>query len=188
MAVPYLVEGLKAGDKVVYVAHDHPVDVVERAIAGAGVDVDHEKAKGSLAVVGAKDAFFPQGRFDPDEALKAVEALAMQAKQEGYARVRLSVEMTYLLADVAGIERGAEFESRANEEVFARFPFACVCTFNGNLNAGGVIEDVLRTHPVLLSRGIPLVNPWYQPWQKLREDRLAQARWELRQTAAQRTG
>jgi hypothetical protein len=144
MAVPYLVEGLKAGEKAVYVAHDHPVDFVQAALPQPGV-----------AVLSAKDALYPNGHFDPAEALARFVALA-----EGQERVRVLIEMTYLLADVPGMRRGAEL---ANAQIFAEYPFTCVCAVNGNLDVGGVLADVLRLHPVLLSRGIPLVNPWYRP-------------------------
>ena len=163
MAVPYLVEGLKAGDKVVYIAHDHPSDGIEAALWHAAVPVAAEKAAGRLAVLSAKDAFYPNGRFDPDEALAGLAALAEEARRDGFGRMRLAVEMTYLLADVPGIERGAEFEARVNAELFSEHPFSCLRAFNGNLGVGGALAEVLRSHPVLLSRGLPLLNPWYEP-------------------------
>lgn len=169
--VPYLVEGLRAGDKVVYVADDQPIDTIRDALASAGVDVDAASAEGRLVLLTAAQAFFPEGRFDVDAALRGVQELAAAAARDGFARVRFSVEMTYLLADVPGMERGAEFEARANEEVFAKFPFVCICSFNGNRDDGRALKDVLATHPVLLSNGLPLVNPYYRAWKDLRDDR-----------------
>lgn len=161
--VPYLVEGLRAGDKVVYVADDQPVDVIADALRSAGVDVDAAVSEGRFALLTSQQAFFPTGAFDADAALRGVQELAVAAARDGFRRVRFSVEMTYLLADVPGIERGPEFEARANAEVFARHPFVCICSFNGNRGSSAVLEDVLATHPILMANGLPLVNPYYRP-------------------------
>lgn len=169
--VPYLVEGLKAGEKVVYVADDLAVGTVLDALARAGVPVEGSQKSGQLVVVSAKDAFFGNGRFDVEAALQGVKELAREAAAAGFPRVRFSVEMTYLLADVPGIEAGPEFESRANDEVFAQFPFVCICSFNGGRGSSEVLDDVLRTHPVLISNGVPLVNPHYRPWESLQNEK-----------------
>jgi hypothetical protein len=75
--------------------------------------------------------------------------------------------MTYLLASVPGIEQGPEFEARANDELFARFPIVSICSFNGARATKSVLDDVLATHPILLSNGVPLVNSHYRPWPQL---------------------
>jgi hypothetical protein len=166
--VPYLVAGLEAGDKVVYVADDLKIEDVSTALRRAGVDVDSATAMGRLMLVTARDAFFGDGTFDVERALAGVRALAEQAAADGYKRVRFSVEMTYLLANVAGIERGVEFESRANDEVFAKYPFVCICSFNAACTTNEqIIADVLATHPILISAGSPLLNPHYRPWSRL---------------------
>lgn len=159
--VPYLCAGLTAGDKVVYVADDLDVALVNAALRKAGVDVDGLTQAGRLVVVAATDAFFPGGRFDADEAISGVRALLAQAHADGFRRVRFSVEMTYLLRNVPGIERGVEFEARVNDEVFAGQPIVCICTFNQARDDGRVLLDVLRTHQVLIEGGTAWENPSY---------------------------
>lgn len=167
--VPYLIAGLAAGDKVVYVADDLPLDRIRAELQSAGVDVDAAASSGKLVLTTAKDAFFGDGRFDVERALANVRGLAEEAKAAGFARVRFSVEMTYLLADVPGIERGIEFESRANDEVFAQYPFVCICSFNASRAVGSeIIGDVLATHPIVISGGVPLRNPHYRTWSQLK--------------------
>ncbi len=176
--VPYLCAGLRAGDQVVYVADDHSVEAVSEALRAAGIDVGAEVSAERLILTQARAAFFPAGCFDVERALDGVRALAASAAARGFERVRLSVEMTYLLADVPGIERGAEFEARANEEIFSEHPFVCICSFNAaREDPSEVITDVLATHPVLIASGIPLVNPHYRSWELLAADRSARARW-----------
>lgn len=174
--VPYLIEGLRVGDKVVYVAHDLSVERIAGALSARGVDVGAETKAGRLTIVAARDAFFGDGKFDVERAIAGVQALAEQSAKDGFSRVRFSVEMTYLLAHVPGIEHGPEFEARANEEVFARFPFVCICSFNGARDQSEMLTDVLETHPILIANGIPLQNPYYRPWDILRDDAGALAR------------
>lgn len=162
--VPYLCEGLTAGDKVVYVADDLDVARVDAALRKTGVDVDAHTREGRLVIAAATDAFFPGGRFDPDEAISGVRAMLAQAHTDGFRRVRFSVEMTYLLRDVPGIERGVEFEARVNDEVFAGQPVVCICTFNQARDDGRVLLDVLRTHQVLIEEGAAWENPGYVAW------------------------
>jgi hypothetical protein len=162
--VPYLAEGIRAGDKVVYVADETPPATLIAALDAAMVDVDAETASGGLTLVRARDVFFASGRFDVEAALKGMASLAAAAERDGYRRVRLSVEMTYLLADGPGIERGPELEARLTEEVFARFPFVCLCSFNGARDTNAILQRVLETHPILMSGGIPLANPYYRAW------------------------
>jgi len=160
--VPYLAAGIAAGDKVVYVADDTSVERITDALCDAGIAVPAEIARGHLVITTAHDAFFGGGRFDVERSLAAVRGLADEARAQGFARVRFSVEMTYLLADVPGIEAGREFEARANSEIFACYPFTCICSFNADRAiTGDIIADVLATHPILISSGVPLVNPRY---------------------------
>ena len=163
--VPYLVAGIETGDKVVYVADDLEPTRVADALRRTGVDVEALTAAGRLVLLSAKDAFFGDGHFDCDRALEGVRSLAQQAAADGYRRVRFSVEMTYLLADVPGIERAVEFEARANHEIFEQYPFVCICSFNASrATSSQIISDVLATHPILISAGTPLLNPHYKPW------------------------
>lgn len=161
LVVPYLREGLAAGDKVIYVADDLDVARVEAALRESGVDIAAHAAAGRLVVASAMDAFFAGGRFDADAAIADVRATLAQARADGFKRVRFSVEMTYLLRNVPGIERGVEFESRVNDEVFAKEPVVCICTFNQTRDDGQVLLDVLRTHQVLIEEGAAWENPGY---------------------------
>jgi hypothetical protein len=162
--VPYLLEGFRVRDKVAYVADELSPDAIRRAVAAAGIDVAEQERAGSFSVVASRDAYFQGGYFDVERALESVKTFADQVAREGFKRVRFSVEMTYLLYDVPGIEQGPEFESRSNDEVFARFPFVCVCSFNGARDVSSVLGNVLETHPIVLAGGIPMVNPYYKPW------------------------
>jgi hypothetical protein len=178
--VPYMVEGLHAGDKVVHVAHELTTDAVAAALESSGVDVGTMQRSGRLVLLRAAEAFFPGGQFDVEAALAGVATLAEQAAIDGYTRIRFSVDMNYLTANVPGIERGLEFEARANDEVFARYPFVCICSFDGSTDQRDFLSDILRTHPVLVVGGVPVGNPAYRSWKDLRADAASRERWLAR--------
>lgn len=164
LVVPYLIEGIRANDKVVYVADDLDVAAVRDALLAAGVDVESESARGRLTLASSTDAFFPGGRFDVETAIEGVRTMIADARRAGYRCARFSVEMTYLLRDVPGIERGLEFEARVNDEVFAGNPIVCICSFNEKRDDGRVLVDVLRSHRVLIREGDAFENPWFVRW------------------------
>ena len=165
LAVPYLAEGLRAGDRVVYVADDTPIERIRAGLLAAGVDVDAETAAGRLTLATSTDAFFAEGRFDVERAIEGVRASIDEAVAAGHPRVRFSVEMTYLLRDVPGIERGLEFEARVNDEVFEGRPVVCICSFNVTRDDGRVLVDVLRSHQVLVQDGGTWENTAYVRWE-----------------------
>lgn len=176
--VPYLVEGLQQGDRVVHVGHRAPLSVIASGLESAGVDVEASKATGQLTLVTAEQAFFPAGRFELEAALAGVRQLAEGAQADGVKRVRFSVDLAYLLANVPGMEDGLTFESRANEEIFERYPFMCICSYNASLGQNEIVEDLLATHPVVFVRGLPLANPYYRPWKELSAEALRIERWK----------
>jgi hypothetical protein len=182
--VPYIIEGLQAGDRVVHVAHEEPIPPLIDALEAAGVDVQAAMADGQLTVMTAEQAFFPDGRFDIERALSAVQSLAEVARAEGVPQVRFSVDLSYLLAKVPGMEDGPAFEARANDEVFERYPFVCICAYNASRGTTEVVEDIFATHPVVFVRGLPLNNPYFKPWKQLSAEGAQLDRWKRQYAAA----
>jgi hypothetical protein len=164
-----VVEGLRAGDRIVHVVNDLPVAAVERAVAAAGVEVAARTAEGRLALVAADDVLFRGGRFEPSAALARLRALAAPVAAR---RTRLIIDMTYLLADVPGIDRGLELEARLGAALQG-LPFVRICAFDAGREVSDRLADVLRMHPTVIGEGGSLLNPYYRPWSELRAVRKA---------------
>ena len=167
--VALVTEGLRAGDRIVYVVNDLPVQTIERALAAAGVDTATRAAEGRLALVPAADVLFRGGVFDPTASLAELRALAARGSAR---RTRLVVDMTYLLADVPGIERGLELEARVSDALQG-LPLVRVCAFDVGREVSDRLADVLRVHPTVIGEGGSLRNPYYRPWSELRAVRKA---------------
>lgn len=167
--VAALVEGLRADDRIVQVVNDLPVAAWVHALAAVGVDVAARVAEGRLAIVSSDEVFFRGGRFDPGAALARLRELAQPAPAR---RTRLFVDMTYLLADVAGIERGLELEARVGEALRG-LPFVRICAFDAGGEISDRLADVLRDYPTVIGEGGSIWNPYYRPWNELRMVRKA---------------
>jgi hypothetical protein len=167
--VAAVTEGLRAGDRIVYVVNDLPVSTLALALIAAGIDAVTRAAEGRLALVAAEDVLFHGGLFEPTAALDRLRALTTASDAR---RTRLFVDMTYLLADVPGIERGLELEARVGEALRG-LPFVRICTFDSAREISDRVADVLRMHPTVIGAGGLLLNPYYRPWNELRTVRRA---------------
>ena len=114
---PFLRDGLAAGDSVIYVCHDHSPDQVRRAIDGLGAVCSAALRDGRVVILSADETFFSSGRFNVEESLNVFAGVLREAVARQVPRIRAVVEMSYLSADVPGIERAVEFEARANEVI-----------------------------------------------------------------------
>jgi hypothetical protein len=76
----------------------------------------------------------------------------------GYHRVRVIAEMTWVLRQPAGADQLMDYESEVNR--FApRFPQVLLCLYDIAQFGGGIILDLLRTHPKVLLGGTLIDNP-----------------------------
>ena len=157
--LPYVRDGLAAGDLVIYICHDHTPAQLGSALAGFGASYHQALLAGRLLIMSADEAFFSRGRFNVEESLNVFSSVLRDAALRGVARIRAVVEMTYLLSEVPGIERAVEFERRANDEIFARHPFLCVCPMNRERDSRGIWADILASHPLLYEDGLMRANP-----------------------------
>jgi hypothetical protein len=158
-------EGLRAGDRIVHLVNDLPVEAWHGALAAAGVDV----ASSHLAIAAASDVLFRGGHFDPTAALDRLRELVTS---RGARRTRLFIDMTYLLADVPGIERALELEARVGEALRG-LPLVRICAFDAGREVSDRVADVLRNFPTVIGEGGSLWNPYYRPWNELRAVRKA---------------
>lgn len=167
--VAVVIEGLRVGDRIVCVVNDLSLATIERALAAAGVDASIWIAEGRLALVTAADALFRGGVFEPMAALAELHARVIEGAGR---RTRLVVDMTYLLADVPGVERGLELEARVSDALRG-LSVARICAFDVGREVNDRLADVLRAHPTVVSEGGSLRNPYYRPWSELRAARKA---------------
>jgi len=162
VAVPYVTDGLAAGERCVYIGPDDVIGALSAALAGAGVDVEGERRQGALAFPGAESTYLRAGAFDPDAMLELWGELARETESLGYAGCRVGGAPLWALdPKIGGRDRLIEYEVRVNE--FFRTSRAIgFCQYDRRRFPPEVIRDVLRAHPVAVVGTEVCPNLYYE--------------------------
>jgi hypothetical protein len=156
--LPFLREGVRRGDKCIGV-----VDAVEPTEVAVALGVHAEPAMRSrqLELFRSKDAYLRTQRFDSRDMVDFFDDAVGPAMRSGqYGCARVVGEMTWSLRDVPGGDDLIEYESDVNDFV-PRYPQVVLCLYDLERFGGGLVPDLLRTHPKILFGGVVIDNPHY---------------------------
>jgi len=158
--IPFLVDGLEAGDKCTCVVDScTPADVL--AAMSGQIDVDRYVAVSQLEVLDAEATYLAGGGFLPERMLTFWEAKARQgpaAHPDGFTRNIGDMSWAHrserAVADLIG------YESELNR-IMSNFPQVNLCLYDLTRCSGDLIMNVLKTHPKALLGGMVIDNPYY---------------------------
>jgi hypothetical protein len=159
--LPFIRDGLAAGDRLVYVVPQDRKDNAERLRAG-GVDVDTARKNHQLETLLSENTYNRGGRFDQDAMLELVQQVLKAGRDLGFPLTRLVAHAEHITRDIDGANSFVEYESKLNY-VLPDYPDTVVCTYDLNRVSAGVAMDVMRTHPMVIIGGILQENPFYVP-------------------------
>jgi hypothetical protein len=162
VVLPYVRAGLAAGEKVVCVFDSAPVVEVQASLGGER-EVGRYLASRQLELHSSNDAYLRTLPFSPEAMLDFWESTVGAAITSGsYGFARGSGEMPFEMSTLP--DRAEFFRYEAAVNAFApRYPQAYLCLYDLALFGGGILVDLLRTHPKLLMGGLVLENPHYRP-------------------------
>ncbi|GAA0663773.1 hypothetical protein GCM10009535_49250 [Streptomyces thermocarboxydovorans] len=157
--IPYLREGLQTGDKCICVVDANDPEAVLAALAA---DLDRGPCLSSqqLDVQRSSDTYLREGRFSTDVMLDFWDDAVGGALAHGFSFSRAVGEMTWSLRQMSGVEELVEYESRLNR-FLPRYPQVVLCLYDLDRFSGGILLDVLKTHPKVLVGGMLVANPYY---------------------------
>jgi len=156
----FLRAGLSAGERVCYFVNElRPEDLI-RDIKDRGIEFSDEDIARQLYVASTEAAYYPEGRFEPDNMLDNLRSFYSASLKEGFSGVRGIGEMDWASHNIPGTERLVEYESRVNFEL-KNSPVTTICQYNTNLFDGKTIMDILRVHQAVILRGQIMRNPFY---------------------------
>jgi hypothetical protein len=158
--LPFLKEGLEAGEKVYQILDQRQRDERLRRLANAGVDAATAEQNGLLEVRPFENAYLSEDRFDQHAMIALVENLAKEGQEPSGAR--LWAIMEWALEDFPGVHDVVEYESRLND-ILPKYDMATVCAYDFAKFSAAIVMDVLRTHPHMIVGGILRENPFYAP-------------------------
>ena len=157
--VPFLLEGLRSGDKCNCIIDDG-IDAVRAAVA-ANDSVSPEVEAYQLVMCSSKEVFLPRGRFSVEEMLEFWEASVSTAlHQEGFPFVRSTGEKTSALKEAPDLRDWLTYESELNRFIL-RYPQVILCLYDLEHFGGQFLVDILKTHPKVVMAGSVLENLYY---------------------------
>jgi hypothetical protein len=159
--LPFLKEGLEAGEKVFQIIDQRQRDERLRRLTDAGVDAAAAEQNGLLEVRPWENAHLSDGRFDQHAMIALVEGIAKDGEKRSGVK-RLWANMEWALEDFPGVHDLLEYESRINY-MLPKYDMATVCTYDLTKFSAAIVMDVLRTHPKVIVGGILRENPFYVP-------------------------
>src|SRR5579859_3166353 len=161
-AIEYIRAGLARGERCFYVCCEHELPDFCAALKQGGIDVEGEEARGALLLKTKHDGHMEGGRFDPDKMISLLDAAVKDALSAGFKGLCAAGDMTWVLDEVPGTERLAEYEARLNRFYESSHALG-LCLYNLKTMAPATIDHCLATHKFVRIEGpILLSNPFYE--------------------------
>jgi hypothetical protein len=157
--IPFLEAGLASGDKCLCVVDGtDPVEILDML----GVDL-HARTRNDgkqLEVMRATDMYLRSGGFSADEIIASWKAAISDVMYDGSFDVVRAVE-TWSRRDVVP-DSGEllRLESEMNRYL-PLYPQVILCLYDLDRFGGGIVVDLLRTHPLVLVGGMLVKNPYF---------------------------
>jgi len=153
---PFFVEGMKRGEKAVYIVDPERREEHEARLRKSAPSSD------LLDVTTWNDAHLKGGGFDQDRMMAALEELIREHAAAGKPPMRLVGQMGWIFSDPPGIEQLVAYEATVNE-VLNRGKTPTVCVYDVRRLSGSMMMDLLRAHPLTVMNGVLHENPFYTP-------------------------
>jgi len=141
-AASWLVDGLKAGQRAVYVG-DGP-SAKHRAELSEWLDVAGLAGRGALMVFGMEDLYDLSRPIDAEQQLAVYAGAVDQALADGYAGIRVAADITPLVEDPDRRPSHLRWEQIADRYI-ASHPLTPLCLYDGR--RVGHLESIGAVHP-----------------------------------------
>jgi hypothetical protein len=162
IVLPYIRAGLRDGDKCVCIIDSSPLDDLLASI-GDEREVEAYVTSRQLELHTADEAYLRAMPFSTEAMLEYWESTVGAAVTNGfYGFARVTGEMPWQMRTLPGRTEFFRYEGALNRYA-PRYPQVILCLYDLALFGGGVLVDLLRTHPKLLMGGLILENPHYRP-------------------------
>ena len=171
LLVPFLADGLSAGDRCLAVVDTSEPEELLDAL-GPGEGAAHHADQ--LTVLASREVYLTDRGFDMDGMLDfyGAELQGVAQGRSGYDCIRTAGEMTWALRDIPGVEDLLAYEARVNQVMAANPEAAAIslCLYDVERFDAELIVGVLRTHPKAVIAGTVIDNPFYiRPEEFLRQ-------------------
>lgn len=160
---PFLTEGMKRGEKAVYIVDPDHREVHDARLRPCAPSGD------LLEVTTWNEAHLKGGGFDQDRMMTALDDLIRTHAATGKPPMRLVGQMGWVFSNPPGIEQLVAYEATVNE-VLNRGKTPTVCVYDVRRLSGSMMMDLLRAHPLTVMNGVLHENPFYTPAEEMLEE------------------
>jgi hypothetical protein len=162
LLLPFLADGLSAGDRCLAVVDTSEPEEVLDAL-GPGGAAAHPADQ--LTVLASRDVYLTDRGFDMEGMLDfyGAELRGVAEGRSGYDCIRTAGEMSWALRDIPGVGDLLAYEARVNQVLAANPDAAAIslCLYDVERFDAELIVGVLRTHPKVVMGGTVIDNPFY---------------------------
>ena len=153
---PFFVEGMARGEKATYIVDPRKRDETEARLRAVAPSDD------LVEVTGWNEVHLKGDRFDQDRMRKTLDEMLIAHSATGRPPMRLVGQMDWIFSNPPGIEQLIEYEATVND-MLSRAKTPTVCVYDPGRLSGGILIDLLRTHPLTVLNGVLHENPFYTP-------------------------
>jgi anti-anti-sigma factor len=142
----YVHTGIHSGHKVLYFTDSPDPTTLLAGLAARGVPVGAALAAGQLTVTAAEPTYLPMGVFSPAAMIEKCAAEARTARQEGWAGLRLTGDMTW--ATRLGVDPHllTRYEAQVNR-VYAGGYAMGLCQYDRRQYHASQLRRIMAAHP-----------------------------------------
>jgi len=165
-AAEYIAEGLKRGERCVYLSHSS--DTLPRFhqhLKEAGIVPEEWVARSALIHLTHAETYLVDGVFDAERTLRMADVAVSAALADGFVGVRIVGDMCWLLQEVAGAEQVVEYEALLNH-FFPHVRASALCQYDHRRLKADLIDHGLATHPMVMIDGRVKPNPFFRRFQE----------------------
>jgi len=155
--------GLSLSEKCLFVAAPPQVKELTDELTKLQVDVNSLLASGQLVLHEDREVFLANGkRFDPYYLLSLHQTFIAQALREGWKAVRISIDMTWLVKDLATPEQILKYEA-ASDAVFTfqNAPIIALMHYDHSKLLPSLVVEMIKLHPISVVGKYIKRNPSY---------------------------
>ena len=159
--IPFLSEGLRAGHKCICVVDGtDPAEVVAALETEIVIDGDRPGGTGKqLDVIRASDIYLRSGAFSASEIIGSWKAKMSEVMYDGRFDVVCAAETWSQRDVVPDMHELLTLESEMNRYL-PLYPQVILCMYDVERFGGGLVVDLLKTHPRILMGKQVLDNPY----------------------------
>lgn len=166
--VHFLEDGLKANEKCLYIVDDNTKEEVITEFKKRGFGVQKHIDSGQFVFLTKNESYVKDGDFDPDAMITILKKNEADALQKGYAGLRVTGEMTWVLGSETYERKVIEYENKLNT-VIPNSKISAICQYNENKFNQKTLIDVIQSHPFLIIYGKKYENKYFYNPPSVRE-------------------